>query len=181
MASFTVSEAALRTGHSRAQLYRLIKDGTLKSYLRSTPTGQRLLELDPPDLPTLADRVTAFTRMRINRKPLPEPAPEPVPDDDLEAFLSRLWGPMTPIVNRALAAQGWPPLEPAQLLAIAGTIEQVISRDFPVHDTTSREWWADWLESEGEDPWRCGHCGEPWNPQHPEYRRPDVTPLDGAA
>ncbi|MCT0208654.1 hypothetical protein [Synechococcus sp. CS-1332] len=172
MAAYSVSEAALRTGHSRAQLCCLIKDGTLKGYLRSTPTGQRLLELAPPDLPPLIDCVTACTRLRISNKPKPKPAPEPVPDPDLEAFLSRLWGPMTPIVNRALADQGWPPLEPAQLLAIAGTIEQVISRDFPVHDTTSREWWADWLEIEGEDPWRCGHCGEPWNPQHPEYRRP---------
>ena len=76
------------------------------------------------------------------------------------------------IVNRELAAQGWPPLEPAQLLAVHRAVEWVISRDFPVHDTDSREWWADWLENEGEDPWRCGHCGEPWNPQHPEYRRP---------
>jgi hypothetical protein len=174
MASFSVSEAALRTGHSRAQLYRLIKDGTLKSYLRFTPTGQRLLEMAPPEMPTLADRVTAFTRLRINSKSRPEAAPKPVPDPDFEVFMSRMWGPMTPIVNRELAAKGWPPLQPAQLLDIHCTIDHVISRDFPVHDTDSREWWADWLESEGEDPWRCGHCGEPWNPQHPEYRRPDA-------
>ena len=85
---------------------------------------------------------------------------------------------MTPIVNRELAAQGWPPLEPAQLLAVHRAVEWVISRDFPVHDTDSREWWADWLENEGEDPWRCGHCGEPWNPQHPEYHPPQ-TDLKG--
>jgi len=170
MAAFSVSEAALRTGHSRAQLYRLIKDGTLKDYLRFTPTGQRLLELAPPDLPTLADRVSAFTKLRINSKPRPRPSPEPDPDD--EAFIVRLWGPMTPIVNLELAAQGWPPLEPAQLLAVHCTIGAVMSRDFPQWDTDSREWWADWLENEGEDPWRCGHCGEPWHPQHPEYRRP---------
>ena len=176
MAAFSVSEAALRTGHSRAQLYRLIKDGTLKGYLRFTPTGQRRLELSPPDLPPLADRVTACTRLRIGSKPRLKPTSAPGPE--LEAFLSRLWGPMTPIVNRELAVQGWPPLEPAQLPAVHRAVEWVISRDFPVHDTDSREWWADWLENEGEDPWRCGHCGEPWNPQHPEYHPPQ-TDLKG--
>lgn len=168
MTAYSISEVALRTGHSRAQLYRLLKDGLLKGYVRFTPTGQRLLELSPPDLPPLTDRVTACTRLRISNKPKPKPAPDP----DHEAFMSRLWGPMTPIVNRELAAQGWPPLEPDQLLAVHCAIGAVMSRDFPVHDTDSREWWADWLEGEGQDPWRCGHCGEPWNPQHPEYKAP---------
>ncbi len=175
MTAHSISEAALRTGHSRAQLYRLLKDGSLKGYERFTPAGQRILELSPPDLPPLADRVTACTRLRINSKQRPKPSPEP--DHDDEAFMLRLWDPMTPIVNRELAAQGWPPLEPAQLRAVHCAIGAVMSRDFPQWDTDSREWWADWLENEGEDPWRCGHCGEPWNPQHPEYRRPDSVEL----
>lgn len=119
MAAFSVSEVALRTGHSRAQLYRLLKDGLLKGYERFTPAGRRLLELSPPGLPSLSDRVTACTRLRINSKPKPKPAPDP----DHEAFMSRLWGPMTPIVNRKLAAQGWSPMEPDQLLAVHRAIE----------------------------------------------------------
>jgi hypothetical protein len=169
MAAFSVSEAALRTGHSRAQLYRLIKDGTLKGYLRFTPSGQRLLELAPPDLPTLADRVTACTRLRINSKPQPEQAKEP----DAHDIVAELWAPMTPQINHELGAQGWPPMEPKQVLAVHCAIDAVMRRAYSQWDTDSKEWWANWLENnEGEDPWRCGHCGEPWHPQHPEYRGP---------
>lgn len=170
MTAHSISEVALRIGRNRSQLYRLINDGSIRDYLRLSPTGKRLLELAPQGLPTLAERVASCTQFRISSKPRPEPAPEYVPRD----IVADLWAPMTPQINRELAAQGLPTMEPEQVLAVTRAIDDVISRDFPVHDTYSREWWADWLKSEGEDPWRCEHCGEPWNPKHPDYRRPDA-------
>lgn len=68
MTAVRITEAAACLGFkSRSSLYRLLRDGALKGYLRRGPDGVRLLELDPPGLPSLAAAVAGLTRPRIDR------------------------------------------------------------------------------------------------------------------
>lgn len=173
MAAVPIAEAARRIGHrSRSQLYRLIDAGSLRDYLRRSPDGGRLLELKPPGLPSLAERVAACTAERINSAPRPKPAPEgPRPFDVVE----ELWAPITPRINRELIAQGLPPLSPEHVMAVVRAADDAITTEAPEWDVESREWWAATLEDADPDdpcpdPWRCEHCGEPWHVNHPSYR-----------
>jgi hypothetical protein len=178
MAAVSISEAARRIGHrSRSQLYRLIDAGSLRDYLRRSPTGSRLLELKPPGLPTLAERVADCTQPRINNAPRPEPkfrtiskAPPNV------GVVADLWAPITPRVNQELMAQGFEPISPEQLLAVWRAAEDAIREDAPEWDCETVEWWSATLADASPDdpcpdPWRCEHCGEPWHTSHPEHRR----------
>ena len=176
MTAVSITEAARRIGHrSRSQLYRLIEAGSLRDYLRSGPDGGRLLELAPQGLPSLAARVADCTAERINGAPRPRPGPE-LPDGAQPwNVIAELWAPITPRVNRELIAQGFLPLSPENVLAVVRAAESAITADAPEWDTESLEWWAAALEdSEPDDPcpdpWRCQHCGEPWNRNHPEFR-----------
>lgn len=178
MAAVPIAEAARRIGHrSRSQLYRLIDAGSLRDYLRRGPDGARLLELKPPGLPSLAERVAECTAERINSAPRPKPTPSPA-DDAPRPFdvIAELWGPITPRINTELIAQGFVPLSPENVLAVVRAADDAITADAPEWDTESREWWAATLEDASPDdpcpdPWRCEHCGEPWHVKHPEYRQ----------
>jgi len=182
MAAVPIAEAARRIGHrSRSQLYRLIDAGSLREYLRRGPTGARLLELKPPGLPTLAERVADCTQPRINSAPRPEPKPRTIPNAPPHVgVVAELWAPITPRVNRELIAQGFGPISPEQLLAIWRAAEEAIREDAPEWDCDTVEWWAAALADASPDdpcpdPWRCQHCGEPWHTSHPEYRQPPAV------
>jgi len=177
MAAVPIAEAARRIGHrSRSQLYRLIDAGSLRDYLRRAPGGGRLLELRPPGLPTLAERVAECTAERINSAPRPKPKPAPAADEPRAVdVIEELWAPITPRINAELIAQGFIPLSPAQIQAVVRAAEDAIRDDFPQWDPETPEWWATTLEDASPDdpcpdPWRCQHCGEPWHTSHPEYR-----------
>lgn len=175
MAAVPIAEAARRIGHrSRSQLYRLIDAGSLLNYLRRDPAGTRLLELKPPGLPSLAERVAECTAERINSAPRPKPAPTaeaPRPFD----VVAELWAPITPRINAELIAQSFIPLSPEQLQAVVRATEDAIRDEAPEWDPETPEWWAATLEDASPDdpcpdPWRCKHCGEPWHTSHPDYR-----------
>ena len=177
MAAVPIAEAARRIGHrSRSQLYRLIDAGSLRDYLRRAPDGARLLELKPPGLPSLAERVADCTAERINSAPRPKPKPAPAADGP-RAFdvIAELWAPITPRINRELAAQGFVSLSPENVLAVVRAADDAIRVEAPEWDPETREWWAATLEDASPDdpcpdPWRCEHCGEPWHTSHPEYK-----------
>jgi len=178
MAAVPIAEAARRIGHrSRSQLYRLIEAGSLRDYLRRAPDGARRLELKPPGLPSLAERVAQCTAERINSAPRPKPTPSPA-DDGPRPFdvIAELWGPITPRINRELIAQGFVPLSPENVLAVVRAADDAITAEAPEYDPETREWWAATLEDASPDdpcpdPWRCEHCGEPWHVNHPEHHR----------
>lgn len=177
MAAVPIAEAARRIGHrSRSQLYRLIDAGSLRDYLRRSPDGGRLLELRPPGLPSLAERVAACTSERINSAPRPKPKPAPAADEPRSVdVVEELWAPITPRINRELVDQGLPPLSPEHVMAVVRAAEDAIRDDFPLWDPETPEWWAAALEDADPDdpcpdPWRCEHCGEPWHVNHPSYR-----------
>ncbi len=178
MAAVPIAEAARRIGHrSRSQIYRLIEAGSLQEYLRRGPTGTRLLELKPPGLPTLAERVAECTQPRITSAPKPKPEPRTTDAPRPFDVVAELWAPITPRINRELIAQGFIPLTPHQVLAVVRAAEDAITAEAPEWDPETREWWAATLEDASPDdpcpdPWRCEHCGEPWHRSHPDYRRP---------
>ena len=180
MSAVSVSEAARAIGHrSRSQLYRLIDAGSLRDYLRRSPTGARLLELKPQGLPTLAERVANCTEPRVNSAPRPKL--EPMATDAPRPWdaVAELWAPITPRVNRELIAQGYIPLSPEQVLAVVVAAEDAIHEEFPEHDTETLEWWAATLEDASPDdpcpdPWCCDWCGKPWHHNHPEFEHPPV-------
>lgn len=181
MAAVPIAEAARRIGHrSRSQLYRLIDSGSLRDYLRQGPSGARLLELNPPGLPPLAERVADCTQPRINSAPRPKAkckaAPPPQPFD----VIAELWRPITPRVNRELIAQGFVPLSPENVLAVVRAADDAIAAEAPEWDSDTVEWWAAALADASPDdpcpdPWRCEHCGEPWHTSHPDHRRPPAV------
>lgn len=179
MAAVPIADAARRIGHrSRSQLYRLIDAGSLRDYLRRSPTGARLLELKPQGLPSLAERVAECTAERINSAPRPKPEPAPAANGPRPFdVIAELWAPITPRINRELIAKGFLPLAPEQILAVVRAADDAITAEAPEWDTESREWWAATLEDATPDdpcpdPWRCDHCGEPWHKSHPDYRQP---------
>jgi hypothetical protein len=177
MAAVPIAEAARRIGHrSRSQLYRLIDAGSLRDYLRRGPTGARLLELKPPGLPTLAERVADCTAERINSAPRPKPGPRAADTPRPFDVIAELWAPITPRINAELIAQGFIPLSPEQVLAVVRAADDAIRDDAPEWDPETLEWWAATLEDASPDdpcpdPWRCQHCGEPWHTSHPDYRQ----------
>lgn len=79
----TFAEAAAHLGHrSRSTLYRLRDDGRLAAYLRPGGRGgAQLLELEPPDAPSLREWVAAVVRPQaaaITTTPSPAPSPAAV-------------------------------------------------------------------------------------------------------
>ena len=181
MSAVPFAEAARRIGHrSRSQLYRLIDAGSLREYLRRGPTGARLLELEPQGLPTLAERVAECTQSRINSAPRPKPEPRSTDAPPPFDVVAELWRPITPRINAELIAQGFIPLSAEQVLAVVQAADGAIRDEAPEWDPETREWWAAALEDAAlddpcPDPWRCQHCGEPWQTSHPEYRQPPAV------
>ncbi len=179
MTSVSIAEAARRIGHkSRSQLYRLIDNGTLKDHLRRSPSGARLLELSPPGLPTLEERVADCTAERVNSASRPmHPKHQPEQEAEVPWYMRELWIPITRRVNLELIAQGMIPLSSEQILATHRAIEDAIEQDHPEFDTESVEWWQATLDEALDsspldpcpDPWCCDWCGKPWHLNHPQF------------
>ena len=79
MAAVTFAEAARRLGHrSRSTLYRLKAEQRLDHYLVEGPSGSQLLELTPPERPTL------------------EAYLDSLPEEELEALAEQRWARLRP-------------------------------------------------------------------------------------
>ena len=65
--AYTISETAKRLGYrSTKTIYRLLRREILDDYLFLEKSGRIYLILEPPNLPTLADKIKANIQTRIN-------------------------------------------------------------------------------------------------------------------
>jgi len=65
--AYTISETAKRLGYrSTKTIYRLLSREILDDYLFLEKSGRIYLILEPPNLPTLADKIKANIQTRIN-------------------------------------------------------------------------------------------------------------------
>jgi len=65
--AYTISETAERLGYrSTKTIYRLLSREILDDYLFLEKSGRIYLILEPPNLPTLADKIKANIQTRIN-------------------------------------------------------------------------------------------------------------------
>ena len=101
----TFAEAAAHLGHrSRSTLYRLRDDGRLAAYLRPGGRGgAQLLELEPPDAPSLREWVAGVVRPQA-APAAPPPAPAAVAalrPADLAAVVDALPEDAIPALDRS--------------------------------------------------------------------------------
>ena len=91
----SVTEASIALGfRSRSTIYRLLRNGSLSEFERTSPTGARCLELDG-----LADTVRRLIRRQVNSAiSIPSAAPA-----------LGWWGDVAPICNRYLELDCWGP------------------------------------------------------------------------
>ncbi len=62
---FTISHAAKKLGHkSTKTIYRLLKRDLLEDYVYLEKSGRVYLILEPPNLPTLAEKIRANIQFR---------------------------------------------------------------------------------------------------------------------
>ena len=65
--AYTISETAKRLGYrSTKTIYRLLSREILDDYIFLEKSGRIYLILEPPNLPTLADKIKANIQTRIN-------------------------------------------------------------------------------------------------------------------
>ena len=65
--AFTISYAAKKLGYkSTKTIYRLLKRDLLEDYVYLEKSGRVYLMLEPPNLPTLAEKITANIQVRRN-------------------------------------------------------------------------------------------------------------------
>ena len=65
--AYTISETAKRLGYrSTKTIYRLLSREILDDYLFLEKSGRIYLILEPPNLPTLSDKIKANIQTRIN-------------------------------------------------------------------------------------------------------------------
>ena len=64
---FTISQAAKKLGYkSTKTIYRLLKRDLLEDYVYLEKSGRVYLILEPPNLPTLAEKISANIQVRRN-------------------------------------------------------------------------------------------------------------------
>ena len=64
---FTISQAAKKLGYkSTKTIYRLLKRDLLEDYVYLEKSGRIYLMLEPPNLPTLAEKISANIQVRRN-------------------------------------------------------------------------------------------------------------------
>ena len=65
--AFNISETARRLGYkSTKTLYRLLRRDILEDYIYLENSGRVYLMLEPPNLPTRAEKINANTQFRRN-------------------------------------------------------------------------------------------------------------------
>ena len=91
----SITEASIALGfRSRSTIYRLLKNGSLSEFERTSPSGARCLELDG-----LADTVRRLLRRQVNSA---TPVPSAAPALDW-------WGDVASSCNRYLDVDCWGP------------------------------------------------------------------------
>ena len=64
---FTISQAAKKLGYkSTKTIYRLLNREVLEDYVYLEKSGRVFLMLEPPNLPTLEEKISANVQVRIN-------------------------------------------------------------------------------------------------------------------
>ena len=64
---FTISQAAKKLGYkSTKTIYRLLNREVLEDYVYLEKSGRVFLILEPPNLPTLEEKISANIQVRIN-------------------------------------------------------------------------------------------------------------------
>ena len=64
--AYTISETARRLGYkSTKTIYRLLNKKILEEYILLEKSGRVYLMLEPPNLPTLAEKISANIQFRI--------------------------------------------------------------------------------------------------------------------
>jgi len=64
---FTISQAAKKLGYkSTKTIYRLLNREVLEDYVYLEKSGRVFLMLEPPNLPTLEEKISANIQVRIN-------------------------------------------------------------------------------------------------------------------
>jgi hypothetical protein len=107
----SVTEASIALGfRSRSTIYRLLKNGSLSEFERTSPTGARRLELDG-----LADTVRRLIRRQVNST-ISMPSTAPAQD---------WWGDVAHICNRYLEVDCWgpPPWSALQWSVLVGVAQ----------------------------------------------------------
>ena len=110
----SITEASTALGfRSRSTIYRLLKNGSLSEFERTSPAGDRCLELDG-----LADTVRRLIRQQAN-SPISSPSTATVQD---------WWGDVAPICNRYLELDCWgpPPWSPLQWSVLVGVAQMAV-------------------------------------------------------
>ena len=113
----SVTEASIALGfRSRSTIYRLLKNGSLSDFERTSPTGARCLELNG-----LADTVRRLIRRQANSA-ISMPSTATAQD---------WWGDVAPICNRYLELDCWgpPPWSPLQWSVLVG-VAQMAAEEF---------------------------------------------------
>ena len=65
--AFTIAETTRKLGYkSSGVIYRLLNKNILEDYVFLTRSGRVYLILEPPNLPTLAEKITANIQVRRN-------------------------------------------------------------------------------------------------------------------
>ena len=65
--AYTISETARKLGYkSTKTIYRLLNRDVLEDYVHSEKSGRVYLMLEPPNLPTLAEKISANIQFRRN-------------------------------------------------------------------------------------------------------------------
>ena len=65
--AYTISETARRLGYkSTKTIYRLLNRDVLEDYVHLEKSGRSYLMLEPPNLPTLAEKIKANIQVRRN-------------------------------------------------------------------------------------------------------------------
>jgi len=120
MPAVSFSDAAAYLGHSsRSTLYQLRDENLLSDYLRPGGRGgSQLLELSPPDLPSLRQHVERSVRLQINAA-----GPRKI-DHSSRGRVDRRWGVVAGLLGQALADVGGLTLTAAEAAAVA---EQAVS------------------------------------------------------
>jgi hypothetical protein len=135
--------------------------------------GEREPEAPAPD----GEVFYAWGSAPEDAAPLQEPEPEPLVNyTGLEildgAHIDEHWNMLADQVYDRLYHDGWrlPPLTGSELCHIWRCVEW--AAEGSRWDTESVAFWQMMMDDGGPDPWRCGHCGKPWHPSHPQYEDP---------
>lgn len=144
MAAVTFAEAARRLGHrSRSTLYRLKAEHRLDHYLVDGPDGSTLLELAPPEKPTLEAYLAAV--LDPGRGPQARRREQRSQKD-------RRWELVAANLSAALKGIGGPSLTAKEAELLADRLGEATRESFPEGLPQKKREGPDWIHDELWDP-----------------------------